>query len=195
VVLTRRLWLFVSTAFVGIGALLSAATVWRLSDSAFTSVTSNSGNVWQAGQVTLTAGSSSALFDLSSSALKPGDTGSKCITITYAGNVAATVKLYVSAAGGSLASYVQMTIVRANGSGAADCSDFSSLASPSTLATTTDLVTLNTNSGTYATGLGPWTASTTTTRTYKFTYVLNSSAPNSVQNANATATFTWESQT
>ncbi|WP_433829634.1 hypothetical protein ACQP2E_08710 [Actinoplanes sp. CA-015351] len=177
------------------GLAISGALVWHSTGAVFSAATSNTGNQWQAGKVVIGTGTSSALFALGGTNLKPGDTGTQCITVIYSGNVLATVKMYESAQSGNLAQYVQLTVDRADGAGATDCSDFAALANPATVTTSSDLVWLRTNAGTYADGLSPWTASAATTKTYRFRYALSNSTPNSVQNETASATFVWEAQT
>lgn len=177
------------------GGLLSGALVWRSTGAAFTDTTGNTGNQWHSGQVSITSAPGSALFALGGANLRPGDTADQCVTVTYTGNVLATIKLYQNAYTASgLAQYIQMTVLRRDGTGAADCSDWAGLANQSTVTTSSDLVWLSTNANTYATGLGAWTASTTTTKTYRFTYTLSSSAPNSAQSSTTGASYTWEAQ-
>ena len=75
--------------------LVSALLVWQASNAAFSATTSNPGNSWTAGSVTLTdddGGTSpttgTAMF--SAAGLVPGSTGSHCIAVTSTGTVPAT---------------------------------------------------------------------------------------------------------
>ena len=81
----------------------------------------------------------------------------------------------------------------ADGTYATDCSDYP--AAFTNLTTSSDLLWLATNVTGYASGLGGWSASSTLTKTYRFSYVLSRSAPNLVQADTAQATLGWEAQT
>ena len=89
--------------------------------AAFSGTTSNPGNSFAAGTVTISDNDSdSALYNVSNQ--KPGVTTEKCIKVTYAGSLDSSVKLYASTvtAGGQ---YVDLAIT--SGTGAlTDCSDF-----------------------------------------------------------------------
>ncbi|HVM11168.1 MAG TPA: TasA family protein [Actinomycetota bacterium] len=88
-----------------LGAVVGIGT-W----SAFSSTTENSGNVFQAGTVTIGDNDgNSFLFDLSN--LKPGDTSEKCIEVSYTGSLPASVKLY-GTGNGSLGQYLTLTVTK-----------------------------------------------------------------------------------
>jgi predicted ribosomally synthesized peptide with SipW-like signal peptide len=77
--------------------------------SAFSSSTENPGNKIDTGTVALGDNDSgSALYDVSGA--KAGTSVDRCITVTYSGNLASDVKLYVPDAVGALAQYVDMTV-------------------------------------------------------------------------------------
>jgi hypothetical protein len=95
---------------IAVGVLGSGICVWQSTSAVFSSTTANAGNSWTAGSVTLTDDDSgSALF--SASGLVPGSSGSNCITVSYSGNVATTVRLYASASSdtSALAQYLDVT--------------------------------------------------------------------------------------
>ena len=179
-----------------LGLLLSAGLVWQTSTAAFTAQTENPGNSWSAGSVTLTDddGGSSAMF--TATALKPGDTGERCIRVTYGGTIAAPVKLYVpsvTAGTPDLSPHVRLTIDEGTGGGFASCTGF---ASTSTLITDVPLSTLSTTRNTYATGVSAWVPNAAgDNRTYRVRYTLDAATPDSAQNGSATATLRWEART
>jgi len=182
----------VATA-VAAGLIGSGAFVWQGTNAAFTSTTSNGANNWTAGAVTIgDDDSSQALF--SASGLVPSSSGSKCIKVTYTGNVTSAVKLYVASSSGSLATYLDVVVQE--GSGVGNVGDFSSCGAFSgttvysgTLAGMASTTTaFGSGVGTFApTGSGQF-------KVYKFTYTLNASTPDSQQSQSASATFQWESQ-
>jgi len=171
------------------GMLASGALVWQASQAAFTKTTDNGANNWNAGSVTITDDDSSAvMFNVSN--LKPTSTGSKCIAVTYSGNLASSIKLYATPVTGTLAAYLDIVIEEGSVGTFANCGAFSATATPYT----GTLSAFGTGHGTYATGVGTWTPSSTSTKVFKFTYTLNAATPDSQQGASAAATFIWEAQ-
>ena len=175
------------------GLLGSGVFVWQGTNAAFTSTTSNGANNWTAGAVTIADDdSSTAMFN--ATGLVPGSTGSKCIKVTYSGNVTAAVKLYVASSSGTLNPYIDLVVEE--GSGAGNVGDFSSCSTFS--GTTIYSGTLSNMASTktaFASGVGSWAPTAATQfKVYKFTYTLNASTPNNMQSATCSATFQWESQ-
>ena len=116
----KTLWSTLLVAVVGGLAALGAY-------SAFSDTTSNAGNHFDAGTVTIGDNATSPLYAVSNA--KPGTPSpDHCIKITYSGSLPASVKVYRSAfSGGStpnLADYVTLTVTKGTGS-AENCSDFS----------------------------------------------------------------------
>lgn len=71
---------------VGIGALaLVSGLVVRTSAAVFTATTENTGNAVQAGNLSLTASSAAALFDIP--VMEPGQDEQFCLTVTYDGTI------------------------------------------------------------------------------------------------------------
>jgi hypothetical protein len=179
------------TAAVLVGVLGSAGLVWQGTTAAFTSTTPTGSNAWTTGAVTVSDDDSgSALFTVTG--LVPGSTGSNCITVTYSGNVATTVKLYASASSdsSSVAQYLDLTIQEGSGGGFGSCGSFSA---SSTIYTGT-LATFTSTKTAYGSGVGTWAPSSSATRVYKITYTLNASTPSAKQSTSTTATFQWEAQ-
>ncbi|HWG98424.1 MAG TPA: hypothetical protein VNV66_03660 [Pilimelia sp.] len=92
-----------------IGLLVSAALVWQSSQAAFTATTDNADNVWSAGTVTLTDNIAGTAW-FNATGIKPGDSDSKCVEVTYAGSLAADIRLY-----GANHSNVDQTLGAGNG--------------------------------------------------------------------------------
>jgi hypothetical protein len=203
-----------SRRFLAIGIVaglgMSGVLVYTASNAAFTGYTTNPGNTWTTGSVTLTdddtgvdQDTGTALF--TATGLVPGATLTKCMRVTYSGNVqtsATGVKLYASASTdtNSLLQYVTMTITEGTGtaafSGTPDCTNFTaSTGTPIVFNSTLDTFILKTS---YATGVynttNAWAPSSSATHVYKFAYTLSSSIPNTMQGKTATVAFRWEAQ-
>jgi predicted ribosomally synthesized peptide with SipW-like signal peptide len=188
---TRKVLL---TAIV-IGVIGLAAGVGTY--AAFSSTTSNSGNSFSSGNVTITDNDSSAAM-LSLSNAKPGDSSQSCITVTYSGSLSAAVKLYGSITG-SLPSYLTLTITQGTGtvSFGSSCTNFTPDGSGSqiyngTLANFSSTYTNFTNGLSLTNASGSTTWSQNNARVYKFVVSLNND--NNAQGLSGTATFTWEAQ-
>ena len=213
-------------AVVPLALLGSGAMIYQASNAAFTASTSTGSNSWTAGNVFVTNSSaSSALFSVS--ALKPTTAAaatSKCLTVSYTGNLAANVRLYLTsysstlrpagppgptAAGTTdLGDYLRVIVEEGSGT-QTNCSDFVSgryLTSGTTNGQSmTSLKTALTSfSSTYP---GPsnlsWTPSGASTMTYKVTYWLpdigqvgapTQAALDDLQNTSLSTAFTWEAQ-
>lgn len=189
-----------STLKLQIGAaiaslLLVSLLVLRVSSAAFSAQTDNPGNSWATGQISLTdddgGGVASAMFDVTN--MVPGDSVTKCITVTYTGAAdPSAVKLYTAITDGGLGDHLDVTIAEGDGGGYADCTGFSATA------TLKNAVTLNSLAAhaDYGTGTGTWDPTATgQSKTYRFVVTLGSDTPDSVQGADAQATFTWETTT
>jgi len=115
---TRKILL--TLVVVGAAGALASVGVF----SAFSSTTSNPGNAFSAGTVTISDNDSDAAV-YNASNQKPGDSAERCIKVTYGGSLPSSVKLYRSAfSGGSgLDDYIDLSITKGTGN-AFDCSDF-----------------------------------------------------------------------
>jgi hypothetical protein len=182
-------------------ALIATGTlVWHSTYAAFTAQITNNPSSWSAGTVVLqgddgsnssTAAKGSALFTATN--MKPGDTNSKCLLVTYNGTITSVgaVKLYVKATDltGSSALQGQINLVVKEGTGgtASSCSSFSATGTIYT-------GTLSGMPATYAASTaGTWVPTAAgQTKSYQITWTLNSSAPDTVQGTTAGAAFTWE---
>jgi predicted ribosomally synthesized peptide with SipW-like signal peptide len=195
--MTRRRKVLVTILLFGIvGAVAGSATY-----SAFTSTTTNTGNVFSAGTVSLTDndGGSSSLLALTNA--KPGDADTGCIRVAYDGTLPATVRLYASVSG-SLADYLTVTVTRGTDSSPSfdSCANFT--------ADGTNYIgqgngviysgTLSAFPATYAAGLvdptsgSPESWTNPESHSYRFQISLNDT--NAAQDLNGSATFTWEAR-
>ena len=180
-------------ASVLLGLLISACLIWQTSAAAYHDDTGNAVDSWETGSVALDDDDSgAAMFTVRG--LRPGMTGTHCITVISTGTVPSTVRLFgtAPAATNGLDGYLRLTVTEGTGGSFGSCTGFTPIGS--------DLYagTLATFPATFATGLGTWapagTTSTAETRTYRFTYLFDGNAPNGTQNSSASITFTWEAQ-
>jgi hypothetical protein len=186
---TRRFARFWMVIGVPLGLALSAVLIWQGSHSAFTATTLNSGNSFSAGTVSLTDDDSgTAMFAVTG--LEPGDTGSKCIVVTYNGSLASTVNLYVATGGltgTGLAPYLNIVIEEGAVGTFASCGAFAATATDFT-GTLSAFATASTNFGTGVGAFAPTGAAQS--KVYRFTYTLANN--NAAQNLNSSVAFTWE---
>ncbi len=163
--------------------------------SAFSNTTSNDNNTITAGTVTIADNDAgSAAYSLPTA--KPGDSASRCIVVTFGGNLPSSVKLYRSAFTGStgLESNVDLAITKGTGS-AANCSDFTPGTSvySGTLSAFSATSWSNGMALTNASGSATWSQNDAVT--YKIQATLQSSAPSTAQGlTTGTHSFTWEAQ-
>ena len=170
---------------------LATALVWQASYASFgDSAPAFSASV---GTGTLTlVDDDSAVRMFTATGLKPGSTGSKCITVSSSGSPA-TVKLYGTGRNSTkeLASYLDITVHLGSGGSTRSCSGFTaaSTAFSGTLA--------NFPTGGWASGVGGWTTTgaAATNRVYQIVYTLRAGAPYSTQNGTASLCYVWESRT
>jgi hypothetical protein len=167
--------------------------------SAFSSTTTNSGNVLTSGTVIL-ADNDSATAMLALSGAKPGDSDTSCIRVSYTGSLASTVRLYGTTTGTGLDSYLTLTVTRGAASAGFDnCTGF--------IADTTNYLgsgagvvytgTLLAFADSYSLGLVDPTAtpeSWTTGETHDYKFVVTLADSDAAQGKNATQTFTWEAR-
>jgi hypothetical protein len=178
-------------AAVAVGLLVMSLLVVTGSRAAFNATTSNDTNNFAAGTVVLADDDAgSVMFNLTG--MKPGDTATKCVNVTYTGSLAADVKLYGAVGGTGLATYLDTIVdigTGAAGGASMDCTGFT----PSSNLHNTTLEAFGTAHTNYGNGAGGFTGATNpTTRTYRFTVMLQDD--NLAQGKTASTTFTWEAQ-
>jgi hypothetical protein len=168
--------------------------------SAFTSITSNPGNGFTAGTVTLADNDSDTAM-LALSGAKPGDSDTSCIRVSYTGSLASSVRLYGTTTGTGLDSYLTLTVTRGTASSGFDnCTGFTAdvtnyLGSGAGVIYTG---TLQAFADDYAGGVVDPKAATpeswTTSETHDYKFVITVVDSDSAQGKTATQTFTWEAR-
>ncbi|MBU2666327.1 hypothetical protein KOI35_22755 [Actinoplanes bogorensis] len=176
-------------------ALAVTVTQLRPADARFTAQTSNNGNTLYTGTVVLTGTAASGSQFFTATNVIPGSTALACVITTYTGSLPATVKMYIPPATGALGSYMVFRLQVGTGNNT-DCSDFSST---STLYNTTGMKdgtkTLDAfiaATGSWANGVGTWSATTGTSRTWKLEWIVQSN--DAAQAQSITFTPRWEAQ-
>lgn len=183
----------VAGAAVPAAVLISGALVWQSSYSAFSATTSNPSSNWAAGTVALSDDdSNTALFTAAN--LKPGATGTKCIAVTSTGSLPSAVKLYGTgySTSNGLAGFINLKVEEGTGGTTNSCAGFTG----GSTVFDASLASFGTTKTSYATGVGGWapTGSGNETRSYRITYTLSGSTPDSAQGGAASVGLTWESQ-
>jgi len=152
-----------------LAVLAAGGIVWQGSHAAFTGQTRNSGNDWSTGSVALTDDDKGAArFQVQN--MTPGDTDTKCITVTANASVPGTVKGYVvnpSFTSDSLTEHIFVTLREGTGGSFESCAGFTA---HSTLATNVPLSSFA-GANNYANAIGGWDVQAgTSTRTYEMTW-------------------------
>jgi hypothetical protein len=183
----RRMLATMLTFSVLSGVTFSGLLVHNASDAAFNGKATNPTNAWTAGKVAISDDDgAAAMFTVTGA--KPGDTGVKCITVTYDGTLTVPVKLFVSSSSGSLRSYLSLTVEQGTGGSFADCS---AIASVTTLYGPGNLNTFATSYGTYGTGLTTWSPTGVgQSRTFRLTWTMDDN--DLAAGTSAAVTFNWE---
>jgi len=185
-------------AGTAVGLLLSAGFVWQSSHAAFTDTTTNPGNTFTSGSVTVTDNKGGVkVFNLSG--LKPGDSGDQCIQVTYQGTLSSsTVNFYVDnfnddSTGGAWGAGIKLTVTTGGGS----CP----VGSITGAATPINAVALNTLNSTYdypaGSSMYAWAnPATNAMRPYNIHYQVNAALADDgtagIQGKTATLDLVWE---
>ena len=188
----------VIAAATPVAILAASALIWTASNGAFSSTTRNSGNAWATGSVALTDDDAgSARFQVSG--MTPGDTDSKCITVTADTSGPGVVKGYalnpVTSPEG-LEDHVFVHVDFGTGGGFSSCTGFTSEAEIIPHTSLASLAAYNN----YANGAGGWNVSAgTQSRTYKITWSfettgLTQSEIDQLQGSQTGIDFQWELQ-
>jgi hypothetical protein len=188
------------------GLLAVGLLVWQGSYAAFSATTQNNNDAWVSGALTLDnnggtatyAGTTTATFN--EPGLKPGSTGSKCITVRSIGTAAGSLAMYENALADStpsLGAQLKLTIDAAPVATnvLANCTGF-----PATgLTTVATNVALTAMPTTYAGATGPVAVATGTQLVaYRINWTFATTGTNAgdnlLQTKTVTAGFTWEIQ-
>lgn len=183
---SRRRAVVVSGALVA-GLLLSSAAVAQRTEAAF-SDTTQTGATWTSGTVTLSGDPTGTVLDLTG--LQPGDTGSRCVAVTYTGTaVPVDIRLYTADVvdPDDLGSHVDVEVTYINNPGATPCASM-----VGTVIFSGSFHALTTTALGHGTGLGTWTAySAPATRFYRFRYTVGAQPP---QDATLELDLVWEAR-
>ena len=184
---SRRLAKIVSLIAIPAAVAVSGLVVAQASYSAYSATTVNPTNNWATGTVALSDDdTNTAAFTAAN--LKPGATGTKCITVTSTGTLASTVKLYATTPTSPRTSPPTSTSPSARAPAAPSAPAPATPPSPTgaTLYNGT-LAGFGTAYTGYTNGLGSWapTGTGTEARTYQITYTVNGNAPDTTQGGTA----------
>jgi hypothetical protein len=173
----RKIWTTIATP---VAVLAAGALVWQASYAAFSGTTRNSGNNWSTGSVALTDDDAgSARFH--ATAMVPGDTETKCITVTANASVPGVVKGYtlnpvLSPSG--LQDHILVSMNYGSGGGFGSCTGF---VSAGVIFPATSLTTLSAYNS-YANGPGSWAVvAGTQSRTYQITWTFDATGMTQTQ--------------
>ncbi|MET0931654.1 MAG: hypothetical protein ABWX74_19190 [Aeromicrobium sp.] len=192
---TRQIGTAIATP---IAIVAAAALIWQSSYSAFSGTTRNSGNNWSTGSVSLTDDDNgSARFQ--ATGMVPGDTDTKCITVTADATVPGVVKGYtvnpvLSPAG--LQDHIIVGMDWGTGGGFGSCTGFVEGGEVFAPASLTALAAYNT----FANGAGGWAVTPgTQSRTYQITWTFDTTGLSQAELNNLEGTQTgidlqWELQ-
>ncbi len=190
----RSKLLFLTVLFAALG--LAGFGVY----SAYTATTTNTGNSFASGSVSITDNDSSTAM-LSLANAKPGDSDSSCVRVTYTGSLAANVHLYGASSGG-LAPYLTLTITRGTDPSPSfdSCAGFTPdatnyIGAGAGVVYTGALSAFGTD---WATGVvDPVTGSPeswTLNEFHSYRYTITLADNNAAQSQSGTASFTWEAR-
>lgn len=183
-----------------IAVVVAGLMVWQASYAAFSGQTRNSGNEWSTGSITLTDDDAgSARFSVTN--MVPGDTQTKCITVTANATVAGEVRGYAvnpKIDNADLADSVKFTVESGKDGSFADCTGF--VPEDVVIEAGTTLSELA-ESNSYEDSVGGWDVEPgTETRTYRITWsfdtsTLDQTKIDQMQGDRVGLDFQWELQT
>jgi hypothetical protein len=182
-----------------VAVLVAGLLIWQSSNAAFTARTQSVGNNWATGSVSLTDDDLGAAA-FSVQGVVPGQTGSRCITVTSTSSVPGVVKLYLTRMGlNGLQDYIYGSLETGAGGSFGSCTGFVAEA-PATPFVPFSLFGASTYD--YATGAAPWATAGNTageSKTYKFTWVfdttgLTQAQVDALQGKSISTDLIWELQ-
>lgn len=193
---TRRAGKIGAAIATPVAILAAAGLIWQSSYAAFTGTTRNSGNNWATGSVALTDDDSGAAR-FQAAGIIPGQTDTKCITVTANATVPGKVKGYtvnpvLSPTG--LQDRIKISMTQGTGGGFGSCAGFDEAGVVFPATSLTALAASNS----YETGQGSWDVSSgTQSRTYKLTWTfdaggLSQTQLDGLQNAQTGIDVQWE---
>ena len=194
------------------GLLAAGLLVWQGSYAAFSASTANTADAWTTGNLALTnngggaaySGTTTGIFGGAAqpeTGMKPGATGTKCITVQSTGSLAGNIKLFrgtiTGTNGTALANQLNLTVTGAPIGAAvnvpSDCSNF-----PATGNVAVHTGTLTALPTAYGVQTGMAVATGTQRVAYKiawtFTSTGSNAGDNALQSSSSVADLTWEIQ-
>jgi hypothetical protein len=191
----KREKVLVSALVIGVLGSLAALGIF----GAFSATTTNAGNEINTGSIVLADNDSgSALYNASN--VKPGDTFTKCIKVSYSGSLNADVGLYSPDTLGALAQYVDLTVTAGTQATSTfpDCSGFTPAAGAPEFTGTLQSFGAAHNSIANDLDVNPAGKSSWATNdavVYRFQVTLDAATPSSAQStATNSHSFVWEAQ-
>ncbi len=198
----------VKAGITALGLLCSVGLTWHATSAAFTGTTSNLSNALAAGTVAMAdddtgvspiTGTPMFSTAVSTGNLLPGNTGTRCIRVTYNGSLTSptAVKVYATGLSGTgLGTYLDFSIEEdTNGLGDySACGSFLGTyihQSGTPAGSTGTLGYFAANMTNYSNGVGIWTPTVSgEAKTYRFRFTLQSNAL--ADGLNATISLVWE---
>lgn len=162
-----------ATLATPLAVVAAGGMVMQSSYAAFTGQTRSTGNEWSTGSVNLTDDDNGqARFAVAD--MLPGDTETKCVTVTAKASVPSTVKGYTLNAvnpAAELSRHLVVSVQPGQGGSYADCDGFRPVGAPVVHARTlADLATVTS----FENGIGSWAVPEGThTRTYRVTWAFD----------------------
>ncbi len=182
-----------------VAIIVAGLLVWGSSNAAFTARTQNVGNNWATGSVSLTDDDlGAALFSVHD--VVPGQTGTKCITVTSTSSVPGVVKLYAARTGlNGLENYIFGSLQIGTGGSFGSCTGFVGDEPALPLVSFADIALATYD---YSTGALPWTTTGNAageSKTYKFTWIfdttgLTQTQVDALQGKSISTDLVWELQ-
>jgi predicted ribosomally synthesized peptide with SipW-like signal peptide len=176
---------------LAIGLVASGAT-W----SAFNASTSNAGNSFNTGTVSIVDNSNStAMFTVTN--MRPGSPVSRCIKVTYTGSLGAAVKLYGSNNAGGLETYLSLGVTRGTSTGTfSDCTGFTADSTNYNGLGNGVLYSgaMTSFPATQPTGIADPTATWAQNEAHWYKFTVDVADDNNAENKNTTATFVWDAR-
>ena len=184
---------------IGPVAIIAAGLlVWRGSVEAFSAQTSNVGNNWSTGSVTLVDDDAgAAAFQVLNAT--PGQTGTHCIKVTSTSTIPGVVKIYIARLGAQgLETNITISTQIGTGGSFASCAGFTPTASLPAMSLSSAAATISN----YTTGVLPWTTTGTSgeSKTYQVTWKfdttgLSQTDIDALQGKSVSVDAVWELQT
>jgi predicted ribosomally synthesized peptide with SipW-like signal peptide len=193
-----RVRVALTLVLLGLLGALGGLGTW----AAFSATTDNTGNSFATGTVVLSDNDGGSAPMLTLSAARPGDSDTSCITVTYSGTLASSVRLYGTTGGSGLDPYLNLTVTRGSGAtgGFDSCTGFTADAT-NYIGAGSGVVYAGTLQGypdSYAAGLVDPTSGSpevwTSGEAHQYRFVISVQDNNAAQGKDATQTFTWEAR-